>query len=76
VLVRLLLDGSSTPDVAQAATSGKNMSKNHTTWYDLKNSKKWDFVHTKNDLITPCGVNKKQSLQNHTICVWFTPTKL
>ena len=23
-------------------TSGKNMSKNHTTWYDLKNSKKWD----------------------------------
>jgi hypothetical protein len=30
-----------------AASSGKNMSKNHTTWYDLKNSKKWDFVHTK-----------------------------
>jgi hypothetical protein len=30
----------------------------------------------KNDLITPCGMNKKNSLHDHTIVVWFTPSKL
>ena len=30
----------------------------------------------KNDLITPCGMNEKNSLHDHTMFVWFTPTKL
>jgi len=48
-------------------SSGKSMSKNHTTWYDLKNSKKWDLVHTKTWLETQCGMNKQKSLQNQFI---------
>jgi hypothetical protein len=30
----------------------------------------------KNDLITPCGMNKKKLLHDHTMFVWFTPSKI
>ena len=52
--------------------SGKNMSLDLTTWYDLKISKKWDFVHTKKWLDHTMVWTKKFTLWSHHVCLVHT----
>jgi hypothetical protein len=67
---------------ASQLSSGKNISLDHTTWYDLQISKKWYFVHTKKWLDHTMWYEQKQFTSwshhvylVHTIKNLFTPCK-